>query len=157
MSGTTYSLIRARQADVLRSLTPTTLGVHQFRPYEGQDRDFPEWAAASNGPFRTFEILHGGDYEAEKYLDRDTDYIEHTEEVLVCYPRRREFEGHLLDDIIDQDFTDIRKAIGRRGYGEYEGLGSGLHRCTLVATQIEDRPGARLLRARYLLAYDRSM
>jgi hypothetical protein len=155
--GTTWERIRARQRSVLRDLVMTELPDRRLRAWDKNEPNFGEWAAASSGPFRVFEIAHGFDLEGEKYLDVGADLIEHTEEVFVSYPAVREFGGRHLDDLIDQDLTDIRKAIGKRGYAEYAALGTGLHDCRLVASTVENLGSARVLRIRFALAYDRSM
>jgi hypothetical protein len=155
--GTTWERIRARQLEVLRELVMTELPGRRLRLWDTNEPSFGEWAAASGGPFRVVEIAHGLDLEGEKYLDAETDFIEHTEEVLVSYPSVREFEGRNLEALIDKDLTDVRKAIGKRGYAQYDALGSGLHDCRLVTTTVEERGAARILRIRFAIAYDRSM
>lgn len=158
MSGTTHSLIRAAQLEVLRELVPTGLPAERFRVWEGDGYpDFAAWADAGAGPLRAFDIVHAFDLGPEKYLDEATAGELHTEMVLVAYPATRTWEGKLVEDLIDEDVFDISHALGDRGHPDYEGLGHGLHRCALVATRTEERPAARILVMTFELDYDRSM
>jgi hypothetical protein len=158
MAGTTFKLIRQRQLEVLRQLELELLPASPLRHWEPKpsDMDFAEWAdAAAGGAFRVFEIEHGLDYSDEKYLDNFTENVVHSQVVLVAYPQTRELEGQRLDDIIDQDITDITVALGMRGYQNYSTLGEGVHACQRSGTTIDDQDASRVLSIKFQLDYDR--
>lgn len=154
---TTYKIIRSQQVALINALVATELPAHRFRFWQRNEPNFAAWASASSGPFRVFEIEHGLDYSDEKYLDEDTESVVHTQTVLVSYPQVREFEGRLLDDIIDDDITLITKTIGTRGYGSYAVLGAGEHKAERIGCGVELRPGARVLMIKFQLDYDRTI
>lgn len=159
MSGTTYKLIRDRQAEVIQALTPSvlpTLGTfREWNPLEGPT--FVDWAEGAGDAFRVFWQVHGLDYNDEKYLDQQTESVVHTQVLLVAYPQLDLYASERMDDVIDSDITDLTKAIGERGYGSYEALGSGLHVCRRIGCQVLSRPSARILQLQFQLDYDRSI
>lgn len=160
MAGTTYKLIRQRQLEVIRGLELAVLPAEKLRPWEPTpaDLDFADWAdAAGGGAFRVFELEHDLNYEGEQYLDQETENVAHSQSLLVAYPALREYMGERLDDIIDADITDLTKAIGQRGYGEYSALGAGLHNAVRVGTLVTPLEAARILRITFRLEYDRSI
>ena len=158
---TTWERIREAQVSVIEALTPACLpNSGRFRQWSPQGavqfEGFCE-ASAGDGGFRSFEIRHGGDYEGEGYLDRVTRPVVHTMELVVGYPQLVEFQGARVETIMDHDLHDLVKAIGTYGYAQYDSLGAGEHQCRLLGSSFEDRPGARLMRLRFGLSYDRSI
>lgn len=154
---TTFKLIREKQISVIAAATPGEFPDRRFQFWEKNEPDFPQWADASSGPFRRFTILHGLDYDDERYLDQGTESVVHTATVLVAYPQVREFEGRVMDDVIDEDITTITKAIGTRGYGSYAALGDGEHVAKRIGCAVEERAAARVLRLTFQLVYDRTI
>jgi hypothetical protein len=158
-SGTTWERIRAQQVTTLRAVVPRKLaGLGRFRPWDPVAEGgggFVAWADQAIDPLRRFEIVHGLDYQDEKYLDQNTDLVRHSETVLVAYPKLIDGYGVRIETLIDWDINDIRAAIGERGYADYDRLGTGLHAARLVATNIDERPACFVLRLVFELEYDR--
>ncbi len=158
---TTYKLIRERQISVVAALTPSLLpqeGIFRLVP-DHEYRTFEEWCDNAHDPFRIFEVRSGVDYQGEDEDLPGTDATRalHTQEVVIAYPRLVTWGGDRVEYIIDEDLHDLKVALGKRGYANYEALGSGLHRADLISTGRDDRETCTLLYLRFALDYDRSI
>lgn len=160
--GTTWENIRAAQVAVVQALTPTSLAtLGRFRPWEPMEGgDFEAWTDGAHDPFRVFEIRHGLDYQGEQEDVPGTDIMgaRHSCELLVAYPNVvTTHGGKRLEHVIDEDISDLRQALGARGYENYDALGTGTHSSELTDTFVERRDACRILRIRFSLHYDRSI
>lgn len=143
MATATVEAIRDRVYTLLEAQTPTSLSSTLFRRYRNEEgARFDDWAEKNlAASFRRFQVRQIGTDELPNVSDTNTERVRMKQEIRIAYPQTHRYGGANAmdrDDVINQDWLKINRAIGIYGRTNF----SGSHDCVpLGATMEMDRSG----------------
>lgn len=150
----TAAAIRDRITTVISAIVPTFDERTQFRPSQNVARaDFTAWAEQNAaGCLRRFQVRDDGTEEPPEVSNTDIDLRHITYVIRIAYPQTQRYGKDAAldrDDVIDQDWGKLNRALGIYGRANF----TGSYDCTPLGatreTEIGDTVDILVVRARF--------
>ena len=138
MSTATVAAIRDQHYALVEALTPTSLSGDKFRRFRNEgEADFPAAMEANPaGCFRRLQVRQVGTDEMPEVSNTTEERVRVQLETRIAYPQTERFGGANAmdrDDVINEDWKLVNRAIGIYGRGNF----SGTNDCTPLGATME--------------------